>query len=256
MKTKIHSIRLLALTGAAALTIALCPSLHAAAFQNGSFEINGGNGSGTVTGWTLASTTGAGAGGSLLVTTTEGATDGAYAVAFDANQLPTGTETFSQTFTTLALQTYRVTLDFGALSTPAGQTFLSRLQVEARDGVSISSGTELITPASGVLTGTTGGSLNQNTNVIQMSDSTGANATNGAAPNVEFSTVTFTFTAQSANTTLVFTDLSTGGADAQDAILDNVRIATVVPEPSTWAAVLAGAGLLGLTVRRRRARLG
>ena len=243
----ISSIRLLAFTGTAALAAVFSPSLQAAAFQNGSFETNGGDHTQAVTGWALASTN-----GGLGVLNGEGTTSGTFAIGFDYGEVATGTSTLSQSFTTVALQTYRVTLDFGAIGN--NTTSLSRLQVEARDGVSLGSGAELITSGSGVLTGTTGGSLNQNTNVIQMSDSSGVPAVNGAAPNAQFSTITFQFTAQSANTTFVFTDLSTGGTDGQDPILDNVRIG-VVPEPSTWVLLGLGAGVLGLAAHRRRARL-
>ena len=162
-------------------------SLQAQTLLNGSFESNGGQQSNLVPGWTLASTSGTKPGGSLFATSTEGATDGSYAIAFNANNLSTGTKTLSRSFVTVTGQTYQVKLDFGAFSAPAGQTSLSSLQVELRDGTSISSGNELITSGSGTLLGNTGGSLNQNANVIQLSDSTGVDATYGAAPNAEFS---------------------------------------------------------------------
>jgi hypothetical protein len=57
----------------------------------------------------------------------------------------------------------------------------------------------------------------------------------------------FTFVATEASTALSFT--STTGGDAGIA-LDNITI-TPVPEPETYALMLAGLGLVGFTARRR-----
>lgn len=46
-----------------------------------------------------------------------------------------------------------------------------------------------------------------------------------------------------------------GGNDESWGI-DNIRLSAAVPEPATWALLIAGFGLVGATARRRRARTG
>ncbi len=74
--------------------------------------------------------------------------------------------------------------------------------------------------------------------------------TNGTTDFVNMGWVgrTYRFTATSTSSTLTFTSLS---ASSSGPALDNVAISTV-PEPASWAMMLAGAGLVGLAVRRRR----
>ena len=83
----------------------------------------------------------------------------------------------------------------------------------------------MIQDGSAQIEGATGGWLIKNSTTIQVADRTGKRPINGPSPNLEFSAVTFTFTAKSSMSTMVFTDESTGGADDQDVVLDNVRIA-------------------------------
>lgn len=68
----------------------------------------------------------------------------------------------------------------------------------------------------------------------------------GASP---FNHYTLQYTATSASTQLAF--FSTGGANYSGAVLDNVSVAAV-PEPETYAMLLAGLGLMGGIARRRR----
>ena len=61
---------------------------------------------------------------------------------------------------------------------------------------------------------------------------------------------TFQFTAQSATTTLTFASYNTPGASG--AVIDTVSVTALpVPEPETYAMLLAGLGLMGFTARRR-----
>jgi hypothetical protein len=63
------------------------------------------------------------------------------------------------------------------------------------------------------------------------------------------------FSATSQHTDIVFnngTAARNDGAGDNYAGLDNVRL-TAVPEPATWAMMIAGFGLAGATLRRRRA---
>lgn len=64
-----------------------------------------------------------------------------------------------------------------------------------------------------------------------------------------FATQTLTFTAVGSG--LVSLSFQNSGGDNVGALLDNVSIAAV-PEPSTYAMLLGGLGLLGVAARRRR----
>ncbi|RFP18475.1 MULTISPECIES: choice-of-anchor C family PEP-CTERM protein [unclassified Duganella] len=62
---------------------------------------------------------------------------------------------------------------------------------------------------------------------------------------------TFNFTATSGSQALVFS--SVGGDGWSGAVLDNVSVTAAVPEPETYAMMLAGLGLVGVIARRRKA---
>ena len=62
-----------------------------------------------------------------------------------------------------------------------------------------------------------------------------------------FTTQTLNFVASNASTTLMFTSAASGYSGA---VIDNVSV-TAVPEPETYAMLLAGLGLMGAVVRRR-----
>jgi hypothetical protein len=68
------------------------------------------------------------------------------------------------------------------------------------------------------------------------------------------STHSFTFTTTGGQ--LSFSDLAGGNGNIGN-ILDNVSLTSAVPEPSTWAMLLLGFGLVGWTLRTnpRRARI-
>jgi hypothetical protein len=68
------------------------------------------------------------------------------------------------------------------------------------------------------------------------------------APDAGLTSQSFTFTTTGGN--LIFTSLSGGNADVGN-ILDNVQVASAIPEPSTWAMMLIGFGGIGLLAYRR-----
>lgn len=197
---------------------------------NGSFETNGGNDSTSAPPWVVT--------GNTFFHNDEGATDGSFAASFNtSNSTPDGV--LSQTFATIALQVYTVTFDWGNF----GADITQRLQIEVKDGA-----TDLITSGSGMVSTVSGATIIQNTSVLQIEDSTGSGVVNGAAPNTEFSLFSFTFTAQSSSSTIIFTDIGLGSTGS-DGLLDNV---SVVPEPSTWAMIGVGALIFPGAMRFRR----
>ncbi|MES2657127.1 MAG: choice-of-anchor tandem repeat GloVer-containing protein [Verrucomicrobiota bacterium] len=207
-----------------------------AAFENGSFEINGGRDTSIIAGWNLAN------GGGLVARDGEGCTDGSFSAAFNVANTPGG-GVLSQTFATQTGRSYTVVFDFGAFSVPTGGTSLSQLKVEVRDGESAVSGNPTILAGSGRITGTTGGALVSNETTIQVKDQSGTSAVTGAAPNAQFSVVSFTFTAQGPLSTIVFTDQSTGGVDNQDALMDHVRIEALGDDATLSGLVLSSGAL-------------
>ncbi|MGK5080925.1 choice-of-anchor C family protein [Janthinobacterium sp. HLX7-2] len=76
-------------------------------------------------------------------------------------------------------------------------------------------------------------------------------ATGQSHSNMGWVTKGFSFIATGASSTLYFQGSSANGA--WGAALDNVSVTAAVPEPSTYAMLAAGLGLMGLVVRRRRA---
>jgi hypothetical protein len=73
---------------------------------------------------------------------------------------------------------------------------------------------------------------------------------NGATPSISpWTQETMYFTATSSSAVLSF--LAVGTGDPPTIMLDGVTLAGV-PEPSTWAMLLGGFGLIGLLQRRRR----
>jgi len=75
-----------------------------------------------------------------------------------------------------------------------------------------------------------------------------AAATSSSSPFFHYSGI---YTAAGATTLLAF--YSTGGSNNSGVVLDNVSV-TVVPEPESYAMLLAGLGLMGAIARRRTAR--
>ncbi len=63
---------------------------------------------------------------------------------------------------------------------------------------------------------------------------------------------TMTFTAQNSSDTLTFLAFGTPNGGPPFTLLDGVSLAEV-PEPSSWAMLIAGFGMIGAAARRRRA---
>lgn len=199
-----------------AAALAVPSAGYAAAFINGDFELGTNPGAdfltlGTsatdITGWTV----------------TSGAVDyigdyweaGSGSRSVDLNAVGAGT--ISQTFDTIAGQTYSV--DFLLSGNPVLGAGSKILQVAA-----------------------TG-----NAAADYSFDTTGHSVTSmGWAGRV------YEFTALGASTTLSFASLV---GSAAGPALDNVRIAPAVmavPEPAVWAMMLGGLGLVGMQMRRRK----
>ncbi len=65
-----------------------------------------------------------------------------------------------------------------------------------------------------------------------------------------FTTYTLNYTAAVSGSALI--SFHNAGGDNVGALLDNVQVAAAVPEPETYAMLVAGLGLLGAMARRRR----
>ena len=66
----------------------------------------------------------------------------------------------------------------------------------------------------------------------------------------QFRRVSLIFTAPGATTGRIFFDHQ--GGDLNGLLLDDVRVAVAIPEPQTYALLLAGLGLLGFAARRKK----
>lgn len=76
----------------------------------------------------------------------------------------------------------------------------------------------------------------------------------GIAGNSPFATYTLSFTAGNAGTLMA--NIGTTSADNVGPLLDSVRLDIgVVPEPASWALMIAGFGMVGFAARRRRSAL-
>jgi choice-of-anchor C domain-containing protein len=197
---------------------------HAAAFTNGSFEtITGGNnpasgtfstlvaGNTSLTGWNIT-------GGSIDVVNTNYfgpdfiASDGQNSVDLDGFSVGT----IAQTFDTIIGNIYNVGFDLNA--NVYGGDAIKRVLVSAGAFSNVFSYDSALHPIG----------------------SGGPWQSHG-----------FSFTATGSSTTLTFQSLTAGGGCCWGAELDNVSVAGAVPEPASWALMIAGFGLVGAAARRR-----
>jgi hypothetical protein len=157
---------------------------------NSDFEIGPFDTPGTISGWTV------GGGGHVADRTTEGSSNGGGAAVFGPGGDFQG-DTLSQTFTTTPGQTYTLDFDSGIFGKPdSGAVLQLHIQVFGSSTLLDT----MITPP--VNTGPTPWDPNQ----------------------VPFTHYQYTFTATGSSTTIQFTDVGSGNANA-DQILDNVVIA-------------------------------
>ena len=95
-------------------------------------------------------------------------------------------------------------------------------------------------------------SVPQNGTVLFSLNNDPASSFSAASNTAPFTTIAFQYMATQALTTLTFA--STGGAGGSGVVLDNVAMVSAVPEPETYAMMLAGLGLMGAVARRRKAK--
>lgn len=95
--------------------------------------------------------------------------------------------------------------------------------------------------------------LNQNSLFNQFDVTTGSVATSTSfeGPFSEFLTFTQSFIATS-ETSLVQFAVKHGGVGGNFLFVDDVSLVSIVPEPESWAMLIAGFGLIGAAARRRR----
>lgn len=170
-----------------------------------------------LTGWLNA--------GEAVPYTDYGATDGIWALAF-AHGNNAGS-VLSQEIDTIAGTRYSVSFDWK--STHPAASSVQSLSFFAEDSAKVK-----LTKLSAF--GSYGGPFN------------------AKSPFLHFST---TFVANSSKTNIVFSDSSASSYQA-DQVLDRITVSTVaaVPEPETYAMLLAGLGLMGVVARRRQAQQG
>jgi hypothetical protein len=126
-----------------------------------------------------------------------------------------------QDLVTVAGQNYTVSFEYGAIAAPTLQT----MQVSALSGASFAT-----------LLGATNLKATGTQNLAAM-----------------MSGYSFSFTADGATTRLQFSDTSFNTSSV-DGVVDNVSVAiTPVPEPETYALMLAGLGVMTFVARRRKA---
>jgi hypothetical protein len=203
-----------AISTAFALAAFASTSAHAAFFTNGDFE------AGTLSPWTIE--------GNVFYVGPQGAPlwfgggnaadNGTRVIAFNAdNEPPNGF--IQQIFDVVDGETYQVGYFWGATAGAMQQVTASVL---GSDG----------------------------TTILESQD---AVHTNPPAPLQPFG---FSFVADGNQATLRFTDWVDNETFNVDGILDNVSVTglipTVIPEPQTYALMLAGLGLLGFAAQRRR----
>lgn len=221
-----RNLALVASLALSASTLALPAAPLAAVFANGSFEtVTGGSnpaagtfvelfsGNTDMTGWTVTS------GNVDLVNTSYFAPD--FVASDGRNSVDLNGSTIgaiAQTFDTVAGAKYRVTFD---------------LNTNPYDGNSSALKTVLV-------------SAGADSGVFSYS-----NALHPVGAGGPWQSHVFDFTATGASTTLTFQ--STTNNCCYGAELDNVALGVAgVPEPAMWAMMMAGFGLMGLTLRRRQ----
>jgi hypothetical protein len=136
---------------------------------------------------------------------------------FGAGDSPNAGAYLGQSFATVAGKSYLVSFDLAAFGVPGTQSV--HLRLDDLSNLSHIAHQDYLATSSPVLDGA-------------------------------FTTFTLGFVATGAQTVLTFQNGS-AITDDIDAIIDNVNVTAAVPEPVTWALMIAGFGLAGATLRRR-----
>ncbi len=186
---------------------------------NGSFEnfTIGAGGVHVIDDW-VVDISGGGPFGTISGIDTRGATDGTNAAVFNAGDSLGHNNTLSQTFTTSPGFIYQLDFDYGTF----GFAEVAKVEVEVTGNAQVLA--------------------------KQLIQDTGSNPT-------VFDPYTFTFTADSASSTIIFTDVTTSAPSA-DGTLDNVSVTVsptnVVPTLTEWGMIILILGLAGLAYLRVR----
>ena len=154
--------------------------------------------------------------GNVAAVGNQGFTSSSLAAALSVGD-NTENDMLSQTFTTTIGQTYTLDFDAGVYGKPTAGALSLQIQI----------------------TGTT-----------SLFDTTVQPPNNNDFNPAPFDHYSYMFTADSASTTLTFTDHGLGNASA-DVMVDTVSVAPI-PEPGSVGLLLLGAGWLGLAGLRKR----
>lgn len=196
------------------LVVSLAAAMPASSFE---FITNGNFETGTLAGWTLTGNAGVVPTAVYAAFGLGNPAYGSYLVGFNGGDLaPNGV--LGQTIATGAGQGYTLSFDYGVTS--GGAQSITASAIDATSLTVIATNTVF---------------------------------TNLTSP----TTFSFSFNALSSGTIIRFNDVASNPTNSQDIAVDNVSVTglaiAAIPEPATWALLLAGFGMVGVAARRRLA---